>query len=74
MFITPKLTTSWRLSYLWNSENNNPNEMFNANNIQPGQAFHVNYALSYEFLNKLRVSLLAIICNSLPLIQLAGML
>ena len=54
LFITPKLETSWRFNYLWNSKNHSPPRPFQADSVQPGQAFHLNYALSYEILNGLR--------------------
>jgi len=43
-----KLELSARLHYLWNSTNNDPYAGFGIRNMQPGQAFHVNYATSYE--------------------------
>jgi len=50
-FITPKLSASWRLHYLWSSENNE-------NDIQAGQAFHANLAASYEVVpHQLRVGI-----------------
>ncbi len=57
LFIMPKLETSWRFHYLWNSKNNDPPVTFKANSIQPGQAFHLNYAISYEILDGLRVGI-----------------
>jgi len=51
LFITRKLEMSWRFHYLWNSKNHSPPPSFNADSIQPGQAFHLNYALSYEILD-----------------------
>jgi len=57
LFITPKLETSWRFHYLWNSKNNDPPVAFKASSIQPGQAFHLNYAISYEILDGLRVGI-----------------
>ncbi len=48
LFLTPRLETSWRVHYLWNSDNTDPNRMFQAGSVQPGQAVHVNAALSYE--------------------------
>lgn len=57
LFITPKLETSWRFHYLWNSKNNDPPIAFKANSIQPGQAFDFNYAISYEILDGLRVGI-----------------
>ena len=36
------------LDYLWNSTNNDPFVGFDIKSMQPGQAFHINYATSYE--------------------------
>ena len=52
---TSRLEFSSRLYYLWNSENDEPFYRFRANNSQPGQAFHVNCAASYEILKDLRL-------------------
>jgi hypothetical protein len=43
-----KIEFSSRAHYLWNSTNNDPYVGFGIRNMQPGQAFHVNYATSYE--------------------------
>lgn len=51
-FITPKWTVSGRLHYLWNAENDDPFVGFGLNSIQPGQAFHANFASSYELIPK----------------------
>jgi hypothetical protein len=50
-----KLEYSARLHYLWNSTNNDPFVGFGIRNMQPGQAFHVNYAASYELWKDVRL-------------------
>jgi hypothetical protein len=50
-----KFEVSARLHYLWNSVNNEPFVGFAIKNMQPGQAFHANYATSYEVLKDVRV-------------------
>ena len=50
-----KVEFSTRLHYLWNSTNNEPFVGFGIRNMQPGQAFHVNYATSYELWKNFRL-------------------
>lgn len=57
LFLTPKLELSARLSYLWNSKNQDPPAAFKSNIIQPGQVFHVNYAMSYAISGKWRAGI-----------------
>ncbi len=49
LFFSPKLSTSWRLHYTYNGENDDTK-------IKPGQAFHFNYSLEYEVIKDLRVA------------------
>ena len=50
-----KVEVSARLHYLWNSTNNDPFIGFGIENMQPGQAFHINYATSYELFKNVRL-------------------
>ena len=50
LFVTPKLSASWRVHYLWNAKNDDPAP--GANDHQAGQAVHVNFAASYEVMPK----------------------
>jgi hypothetical protein len=54
-FITPKLSTSWRIHYLWSSDNNNFSDMFPGVDLRPGQTVHLNYAADYAVTEKLRL-------------------
>ncbi|MFZ3116452.1 MAG: transporter [Syntrophales bacterium] len=54
---TEKLELSGRLHYLWNSKNDDPFVGTGANDIQPGQAFHFNYAASYEVVKSVRLGI-----------------
>ncbi len=60
LFITPKLTASTRLHYLWNGENDDPNRGFgpDAEDTQAGQAFHANFTMAYEIIpRQLRIGI-----------------
>ena len=50
-----KVEFSVRLHYLWNSTNNDPFMGFGIRNMQPRQAFHVNYATSFEVWKNVRL-------------------
>lgn len=54
---TEKLELSARIHYLWNSENDDPFVGLGAGDVQPGQAFHANYAASYEVAKGVRIGL-----------------
>jgi anthranilate 1,2-dioxygenase (deaminating, decarboxylating) large subunit len=67
LFITPKLTLSTRVHYLWNDSNDDPDLSWSAsalwnpsgvNSVTAGQAVHANFATEYELIEKrLRVGL-----------------
>ena len=50
-----KMEFSARFHYLWNSANNDPFVGFGIKSMQPGQAFHVNYATSYALFKNVRL-------------------
>jgi hypothetical protein len=50
-----KVEFSARLHYLWNSTNSDPFLGFGIKNMQPGQAFHMNYATCYELWKNVRI-------------------
>lgn len=56
-FLSPRLETSWRLHYVWNSRNNDPNPVYNASSIQPGQAVHFNASISYQLHKRVRAGI-----------------
>ena len=55
LFMTPKIETSMRFSYLWNSKNHDPYKSLDVDDLQPGQAFHMNYAVSYGINKRYRI-------------------
>lgn len=55
-FITPKLSTSWRIHYLWSSENDDAiDDIIPGMDIQAGTAIHFNYAVAYQFTDTVRL-------------------
>jgi hypothetical protein len=52
-----RLEVSARLHYLWCSENRDPFVGLTADDTQPGQAVHANFAASYEIFKDLRLGL-----------------
>lgn len=52
-FFTPKLTATCRAHYLWNAENDDPfTGLPVVDDTQAGEAFHANFAVSYELMPK----------------------
>jgi hypothetical protein len=50
-----KVEVSVRVHYLWNSINHDPFVGFGIKDMQAGQAFHANYAVSYQVLENVRL-------------------
>lgn len=58
LFLGPRLTTSWRIHYLWNSKNNDPYSGLGADDSQAGQAMHANFSTAFMVLeNRLRIGI-----------------
>ncbi len=49
-FLTPQLSTSWRIHYTYSTENDDTK-------VTPGQAFHFNYSFEYELFKGFRGAL-----------------
>jgi hypothetical protein len=47
-FPTKRMETSWRVNYLWNSQNNSPPISTQARSTQAGQAIHFNATLGFN--------------------------
>lgn len=59
LWFTPKWAGSWRLHYLWNAKNRDPNVSFGSNvfNTQAGQAIFVNFATDYALSEQFHVGI-----------------
>lgn len=55
--LSKRVEFSGRVHYAWSSRNNDPSSQLNVDDIQPGQAFHANYSLSYALDESWRVGL-----------------
>ena len=53
LYITRRLSLSTRLHYAWNAWNDDPYRELNVKKTKSGQAFHTNFAVSYEVLPRL---------------------
>ena len=76
LFVTPKITASTRVHYLWNAKNTDPNRnlvAIGASNTQAGQAIHLNLDLAYEVLPKqLRIGINAYYLKQISDTQING--
>ncbi len=52
LFLTPKWEVSYRAHYLWNGRLDDPPARLNAQSALVGEAFHINFASSYELIEK----------------------
>ncbi len=52
LFLSPKLTVSTRVHYLWNAKNSDPNTPGAIHDTQAGQAVHANFSVNYEVIPK----------------------
>ncbi len=55
--VTPRIDTSIRMHYLWNDKNDSPVTSSAADSTQAGQAFHINYASSYQVSDNIRLGI-----------------
>jgi hypothetical protein len=55
LYPVKRLETSWRIHYLWNSRNSSPSLALQAQNIQAGQAVHLNGTTSFRVFRGLYV-------------------
>ncbi|MHC4743307.1 MAG: SphA family protein [Planctomycetota bacterium] len=69
-FITPKLTTSVRFHYLWNSEDKHQGP---TPDIQAGQTIHFNYALAYAVTDTVRLGVAGYYLRQLEEDEIDGM-
>lgn len=63
--LTEKISTSFRLHYLWNEENDDPAPFLGAKDTQVGDAFHMNFSASYAVTPEFRVGLAGYYVNQL---------
>jgi hypothetical protein len=52
LFLTPKWEVSYRAHYLWNARLDDPPANLHAESAVVGEAFHINFASSYEVIEK----------------------
>ncbi|EKT4465534.1 transporter [Pseudomonas putida] len=55
--LTDRLEVSGRLHYAWSSRNDDPASRLQADNVQPGEAIHSNFSVSYAVSDAWRVGL-----------------
>jgi hypothetical protein len=72
LFLSPKWELSFRLHYMWSSENDDPNPTLLANDTQAGEVFHMNYAASYATSDHFRVGISGYYLNQMSRDRIDG--
>jgi hypothetical protein len=72
VMLTSKWAVSFRLHYLWNEKNDDPNPLIANEDTQAGELFHMNWTTSYEVAPGLRLGLGGYYLNQLSSDRIDG--